>query len=128
MAAPKYPQTPRLTRAVVSAANANRDGTGTIATSMAGVAAGSICTQVRITPIAATTENILRFYLHDGTNYTLIDEMKVAAWTPTAVLTVNPMIWVPRGGALLLPSASHTLRISTNNAETYHTLAEGYDY
>lgn len=127
MAAPKYIQTFRSARASIATANANRDGTGTVGTVITGVAAGTQVDRMRITALSTTTAGMIRIFEHDGTNYTLIDEVPIPAWVPSATLPTLVFTWFPRGGPLLLPSTSHSLRASTERAETFHLLAEGGD-
>ena len=126
--AAKYPQTMRSEDVVVSTANTGRDGSGTLASAITGVAAGTTVRICRIAATGNTTDGMLRFYVYDGSNNRLIDEMRVPANTPSATVRTWVAEWVPRGGEVLLPSTSHQLRISTHNAETFHVTTEGYDY
>lgn len=74
-ATPAFASTPRIAFTTVSTANTNRDGTGTIATVLS---AGSNGTQIREIVLKATADpadSIVTLFLHDGTNFSLFDEV-----------------------------------------------------
>jgi hypothetical protein len=124
-AAPTFTSTPRVGSGLVSAANTNRDGTGTLVDILTGVTAGTKVTEVDITAIVTTTAGMIRLYIYDGTNTRLFDEITVAAATVSA--SVPGSRTVRQYANLILPSASHVLRASTHNAEAHHVIAFGGD-
>lgn len=128
MAGPKYPQTLRSEDVVVSTANTNRDGTGTLASAFTGASTGSVVRRCRIAATGTTTDGMLRVYVYDGTNNRLIEEIPVPARAPGATIRTWTFLWTPSGGEVFLPSASYILKISTHNAETFHVTTEGMDY
>lgn len=117
--AAQYASTARTEVAQVSAANTNRDGTGTIATVFAAGASGSRIDDIAIIATGTTTAGMVRLYLHDGTNARLWREVAVSAITPSA--TVSPFSSVLGNLALVLQTG-WSLRASTEKAETFNVL------
>ena len=111
-----FAATPRATQAQVTAANTNRDGTGTIVTVIAGVATGSRVDDLRIQATGTTTAGVVRLFLSldNGTTNRLLREVLVPAVTPGT--TVEAWSADLRDLGLLLPNANALLRASTNNA------------
>lgn len=120
-AAPSFTSTPRVGRGAVTAANTNRDGTGTLVDILTGVTAGTKVTQVIVQAIVTTTAGMVRLYLYDGTNNYLIDEIPVAAATASASVPCSRTVRTYTD--LVLPSSSYTLRASTHNAEAHNVVA-----
>lgn len=122
---PAFATVPRIGSAQVSAANTNRDGTGTIVTIITGVAAGTRIAEVVVEATVTTTAGMVRLYLFDGTNTRLFDEVAIAAATPSASVRATRVSTVYTN--LILPSASWQLRASTHNAEAINVIALGAD-
>jgi hypothetical protein len=122
---PKFTSTARYAGVVVSAANTNRDGTGTIVDVMAGVAAGTKIFEVVIQATVTTTAGMIRLYINDGTNSRLFDEITVAAATVSASIPGSRTVRTYDN--LVLPSTSHKLQASTHNAESHNVIAFGGD-
>ena len=120
---PAFATVPRIGLAQVSAANTNRDGTGTIVTVITGVAAGTRIAEVVAEATVTTTAGMVRLYLYDGTNTRLFDEIAIAAATPSASVRTTRVSTVYTN--LILPSASWELRASTHNAEAINVIALG---
>lgn len=120
---PAFATVPRIGSAQVSAANTARDGSGTIVTVIAGVAAGTRIAEVVVEATVTTTAGMVRLYLFDGTNTRLFDEIAVAAATPSASVRATRVSTVYTN--LILPSASWELRASTHNAEAINVIALG---
>lgn len=117
------PGTPRTVRGVVSTANTNLDGTGTLDDLLSGGANGTWIGSVCIKAIATTAADIVRFFVYDGTNTDLLDEVLVTAITLSGVtLAAYEGVWVPPQ-ALFLPSSSWHLKVSTHAGQTYKLLA-----
>lgn len=128
---PQYASTPRCGIGQASAANTNRDGTGTLATILTAGASGSRIDAVNIKAVATTTAGMIRLFIHDGTNARLLTELPVLALTPSATLpsweaqlTTNNMSQVL---PVILPTG-YSLRASTHNAETFNVIAIGGDF
>jgi hypothetical protein len=113
----QYAATPRTANAVLSVANTNRDGTGTIATVITAGSSGSRVDDVYITSYSTTTAGVIRLFLHDGTNARLWQEILVTAVTPSA--TQQVWSYALLNQALIL-ATGWSLRASTNNAETFN--------
>lgn len=121
-----YAATPRLGIGQVSAANTNRDGTGTLVDIITGVAAGTRIDRVVVEAIVTTTAGMVRLYIDDGTNIRLYAEIPVFAVTVSAsVAAFRAVLETPN---LNLPSTSHILKASTHNAEAINVFAHGGDY
>lgn len=127
-AGPFFANIPFVANAQIATANTNRDGTGTVGTVFTAPTttgcAGSIVEKVTICATGTTTAGVVRLFLHDGSNYRLLDEVLVSAITPSAsvkvfqqVVTLN--MYIPNGSSL---------RASTHNAETFNIIAQGGHY
>lgn len=114
-----YANTPRAAVGQVSTANANRDGTGTLATIFTAGATGSRVDDIKIQATGTTTAGVVRLFLHDGTNARLFAEILVTAVTPST--TVEAFSAVLLNQAIILPNG-WSLRASTNNAETFNVI------
>jgi hypothetical protein len=72
---------------IAGTANANLDGTGTIADiTTAAPTEGVLIERLKIQAIAATTAGGVRLYIHDGSTWRLFQELSVAAKTPSATV------------------------------------------
>lgn len=130
-AVPQYAATPNCGIGQVSAANANRDGTGTMATIFTAGASGSRIDAIDLKAVGTTTAGMIRLFIHDGTNARLLTEIPVTALTPSATLpsweaqlNANSMSQVL---PIILPT-NYSLRASTHNAETFNVIAFGGDF
>jgi hypothetical protein len=122
----------------ISAANINRDGTGTIAQIAVGRGPGTRVERVRVRATGTTTAGMIRIYKKasglarnaDGTfaSYTaptwrLIHEIPVSAITPSASVEAFSGEWAPTNGHTL--ADGEQLGVSTHNAETFNVEALG---
>lgn len=122
---PAYASAPKLWMGQVTAANTNRDGTGTIVTLGTAPAAGSRLEGVIVQATGTTTSGMVRLYVHDGANARLLLELPVTAVTPSGTQPA----WAAQANAntmsqlfpLVLPSG-YSLRASTHNAETFNVI------
>lgn len=104
-AAPVFVATPRLGFAAVSAANTNRDGTGTIVDALTGVAAGTRIDRVVLHTTGDPADSIVTMFLFDGATYRLYDEFDLG--NPAAASTTVPGFHTERVYSdLILPGAS----------------------
>ena len=116
--APAYAATPRsIDVAQVSVANTNRDGTGTIVTVCAGVAAGTRVSSVTAKATVTTTAGMVRLYLSTdtGSTWRLYREIPVSAITASA--SVATFYGRLDFEDLVLTGTSDLLGASTHNAE-----------
>ena len=117
--------TPRIGSVVVSAANTNRDGSGTVVTLISGVVAGTKIQEITVQGNGSTTAGMVRLFLFDGTNYRPLREVPVSAVTVSAsVAAFNFSLLFSN---LVLPSASWSIVASTHNAESLTVTAYGAD-
>lgn len=122
---PAFAVTPRISSVNVATANANRDGTGTVATLITGVAAGTRIAEIVAQARVTTTAGMVRVFLHDGTTFYLFDEIAISAATVSASVK-GTRVSVSYAN-LILPSASWSVRVSTHNAESIDVIALGAD-
>ena len=124
---PNFTSTSRLATAAVSAANTNRDGTGTIVTVLTGVAAGTKVFEVDVQMTVTSTAGMVRLFLSSDTGATwkLFDEVAIAAATVSA--SVKGTRVATQYTNLILPSASWVLGAATHNAEASVVTALGGD-
>lgn len=123
----QYIATPKTWQQALSAANTNRDGTGTIADLATGGASGSRIDSVRVQAIGTTTAGVIRLFSYDGTNTYCYREILVSAITPgTGAEAWSVDVAFP--GGFVLPSSSWKLRASTHNAENFRIFAHGGDF
>ncbi len=124
-ASPQYAATPKIGIGQLSTANANRDGTGTIATVLSAGASGTRVERAMIKATGTTTAGMVRLYIHDGANARLFAEVPVQAVMPSASTPAFEDEVVFEDG-LVLPT-SYSLRASTHNAEEFNVIAMGAD-
>jgi hypothetical protein len=111
-----YAATPRTASAALSAANTNRNGTGTIVSVFAAGSSGSRIDDIYIVANATTTAGVIRLFISDGTNIRLWQEILVSAVTPSTTVQVWSSSLINQ--ALILANG-WSLQASTNNAETF---------
>lgn len=122
---PSFAVTPRIAAANIATANANRDGTGTVATLITGAATGTRVAEIVVQARVTTTAGMVRLFLYDGTTYRFFDEIAVAAATVSATVKGTRVSTLYNN--LILPSASWSLVVSTHNAESIDVTALGAD-
>lgn len=121
----QYAATPANFCFTLSTANTNLDGTGTLATAFTAGVNGSIVDAIFLKATAATTDNLIRIFMTDGTNTNVMTEVIVQATTPS---TTSPVVQTFETiidlMGITLPSG-WSLKVSTNNAETYKGIGMG---
>lgn len=122
---PAFAATPRLASVNIATANTNRDGSGTVATLITGVAAGTRISEIVIKARVTTTAGQVRVFLYDGTTFYLFDEIAVAAASVSATVQATRVSTTYNN--LILPSSSWSIRVSTHNAESIDVTALGAD-
>jgi hypothetical protein len=127
--APAFAATPRCAVVQATAANANRDGSGTIATLLTAGASGSRIERVRIQAAGTTTAGVVRLFIHDGSSARLIREAMVTAITPsTSIAAFSADVDFSGPDQVLVLPTGYSLRVSTHNAETFNVFAIGGDF
>lgn len=129
---PVFPGTLRYGVGSLSTGNANRDGSGSITTVIAGVAAGTVIRTVTIKAETQPADSVLMLWLSDdnGTTWRLFDGVDLGA--PAAGSnTVVSYGYSVSYSTLYLPSASHKLGATVSVTPTsgkIHVHAFGADY
>lgn len=117
--------TPRISCVNIATANTARDGTGTVATLITGAATGTRVAEIVFKARVTTTVGQVRLFLHDGASFFALDEIAVPA------ATVSASVQGARGSLfysnLVLPSASWSIRVSTEKGESIDVTAFGAD-
>jgi len=129
MASALFPQAPNNGHVSIATANTNLDGTtGTYsATIITPGANGTIVNSIYVKAKVTTTAGMVRFFSSDGTTTNLILELSVTAVTPSAtVQSFSKMLTDTDFGNLVLKSG-HTLKCSTEKAETFGVTLYGRD-
>lgn len=135
----QYSTSPTLDVSQISAANTNRDGTGTTVEIAAGptVAAGSGVGKringILIQATGSTTSGMVRIFLSvdGGTTKRLVEEIPIPALTPSASAPAYSTTAAGLVGYVLpgqVSSNTQKLYASTHNAETFNIVVFGATY
>ena len=126
----QYPDSARVGTASLSAANTNRDGSGTLVDLFVAGSNGSIVNSVSFSATATTTAGIVRVWHNDGSTSRLLKELAVEAVTPSGTV----LVWSGeidlrdgQGDPMPLPGGDK-LQVTTHNAETFDVFARGWDF
>lgn len=116
--------------ALISTANSNLDGSGTLGTVITAGASGSgwkgcRIESVTIKAIVTTTFGMVRLYVYDGTNTKLLTEVEVPAVIKSGVASSFMQTLTLNNFEL---QAGYSLKASTQNAESFVVIAEGLDW
>lgn len=129
-AAPTFFGTPRLGSGLLSVANANRDGSGSIVAILTAGANGTRLETANIKARDTTTGGMVRFFMFDGTStYRLLHEEPVLAVTPSGILAsfAAAIDWTQPGLFRFLPSP-WSIVAATHNAEAIFVEVWGADF
>lgn len=122
-AAPIFVGSTQTTGSTVSAANTNRDGTGTIVDILTSGASGSVLYKIVAKATSTTTAGMLRIYLKKSATYYLMAELPVSAVTPSgSVESYRGELNFPPDNPLPL-EAGDIIGVSTHVAETFKVTA-----
>lgn len=114
---PAFANVPRIGVAAVSAANTNRDGTGTIVDVITGVTAGTRIERIILKATGDPADCIVNVFYFDGTTNFLFDAFDLE--NPAAGSVTVDTYRVERAYLdLVLPSATAKLRASITAAPT----------
>lgn len=114
---PVYATTPRIGFASVTAANTNRDGTGTIVDALTGVAAGTRIERVVLQATNDPADSIVTMFLYNGTTYLLFDEFDLG--NPAAASATVPGYRIAKAYSdVVLPSSSWKVSFAITAALT----------
>lgn len=113
----------------VSAANTNRDGTGTIVDIVTGDTDGTRIDLVVIQAAVTTTAGMIRLYIWNTSVYNLFFEQAITAITPSAsVAAFRAEVFRNDGRPLVVLPSGWKLGASTHNAEAFRVHAIGGDF
>lgn len=118
-ASPSYVGTPKTYQGQLTAANTNRDGTGTVVTIATAGANGLRIDDITIKAQVTTTAGMVRLFIHDGTNYRLWKEVPVTAITVSATVAAFEASLIDL--ALILENG-WSLRAATEKAEAINVI------
>ena|ERR1051326_6938990 len=111
----------------ISAANTNRDGTGTMSTLWTAGANGAQINRIEIQAIVTTTAGMIRFFIYDGAATRLWKEVLVTAVTPSGSVAAFSDSVDPSPPLTLAPN--EVLKVATNNAETFNVrVTNGFQF
>lgn len=124
-----FAATPRSEVVQVSAANTNRDGTGTIVSGFTSGAQGSRLDRIEIKAVATTNAGMVRAFKKDGAGpWELWREYTVSAATPTATAPSFSVRDNDLLGAAEILKAGMQVGFSTHNAESFRVHLGGGDF
>ena len=116
--------------ALVSTANTNLDGSGTIATVLtAGSSAtykGTAIESINFKGLGTVTHGMLRVFIYNGTTNFLFREVFVNPIVPTA--TFNSFEARVEFNEKFQLKADYLIKVSTQNAESFAVIVEGLDW
>lgn len=111
-------------KGLISAANANLDGSGTIVSIITGASNGTYIQTITITATGDVTRGMVRLFLSDDALFTkLIAEIDIPE---TTVSNTDKAFSVTREVNFYLKSG-YSIYASTQNAESFQVFAEGLD-
>lgn len=125
-ASPVFVGTPKSWYGKLSAANTNRDGTGTVVTIVSGGAIGSRVDKIKAVGAGIVTAGVIRYFLTNGTTFALLKEVLVPATTPSTAIAAWEDERTFADGLLIQNGWS--LVAATNNAENFNVIASGGDF
>jgi hypothetical protein len=109
---------------VISTANSNLDGTGTLGTLLTAASNGTLVKRIIIKSTVSNTEGMIRVFIYDGTNTRLRQEIPVGATTKAATTPAFEYTW----DCDIKLQAGDILKVSTEKAESFNIIAEGLNW
>ena len=110
---------------LISAANANLDGSGTVVTILTAASNGTVIKTVIVKATQSTTRGMVRLFVYDGSSAkTLIKEIHVPSTTASSI----DHSFVTRVPLNLNLKSGYVLLAATQNAESFQVIAEGLDW
>jgi hypothetical protein len=125
---PAFVATPRSYFEIISSGITTRTISGVtgLTSLFAGGASGSRIDQIVVRATSTTTQGCIRLFMYSGSgNATLIDEISVAAITPTAT---DPAFNTSKTYNNLFVPNGYTLYVCTHNSESFAVHAIGGDF
>lgn len=114
----------KLKAVLLTTANSNLDGTGTLGTLNTGGTGGTILKRVFIKAQVSTTRGMIRFFINGGGNTRLLKEVDVLPVTKSGTAP-SFEAWVDLDFFL---QEGYILKASTQNSENIQVLVEAYEF
>lgn len=122
---PNFASTVKSWAVSISSADTSRTAPTSVGTLVTAGSSGSRIDEITITAAGTSTANVVRIFLYNGTTYFLFQEVAISAITPSAsVASYTTTLYF---NSLVIPT-TWSVRVTTNNAETYHVTAFGGDF
>lgn len=116
--------TPNTGMGIISVANPNLDGTGTIVDIITGASNGTMINMITVKSQTTNAQGIVRLFLFDGITYFLIQEVMVPATQPTEVVpSFQADIYLP-----IFLKSGYIIAAATDKTETFTVAAYGIDH
>jgi hypothetical protein len=109
---------------LISTANSNLDGTGTLGTVLTAASNGTLIKSITCKAQVNTTEGMIRLFIYDGTNTRLIQEIQV----PTVTKSATTPAFEYKLDCNIPLKATWVLKAATQNGESFNIIAEGLDW
>lgn len=110
---------------LISTANSNLDGTGTLGTLLTAADNGTLIKTITINAIGNTTQGMVRLFVYDGSSVTnLIEEFEIP---PSIGSGTYPAYSISYDVNYNL-KRDYVLKVSTQNAESFTVIAEGLNW
>lgn len=112
---------------LISTANSNLNGTGTLGTVITAASNGTLITRVFIKATTTVTRGMVRLFIYDGTNTCLLKEVSV---NPVTIVTTTG---IDQSFEAILDmnfnlKSGECLKASTEIANSFSVTAEGLDW
>lgn len=112
----------------ISTGNTSLTGSGVVDTDIWSVvtaaANGTLVKSLRIKATEAVAEGMVRFFIHDGTNTRLIQEIHVPANTPSATSPAFEYVW----DCDIKLKAANKIYVTTQVTDTFNIIADALDW
>lgn len=115
-----------IANTIVSTANSNLDGTGTLSTVITGADNGKKIENIMIKATGSTTIGMIRLFMYDGSNTKLFMEIPVPTSVQSSVVPAFSRLVNFRDG-LMIPNG-WSVKASTQNAETFVITANAFSF
>jgi hypothetical protein len=123
---PSFAVTPRIGSVALAAADTSYTAPANFATVLTGAATGTRVAEVLVQMTATVASaTMVRLFLHDGTTYSLFDEITIASSTGSQSVKQSRVSTTYSN--LILPSASWSLRATVHSANAGVVIALAAD-
>lgn len=122
---PQFASTVKTGVVSIGTAETSRTAPTNVGTLVTAAANSTRIDEINIVATGTTTAGAVRIFVYNGTSYFLLREVIVPAITPSTTVAVfsNTLVF----SNLVIPTG-YSIRVTTNNAETFHVTAFGGDF